>query len=67
MKENVIENKDVISGDLKRTVKDIDKYQLIDTDIDEIELKNRIRGFNFTNHPIELELHGRRFVLKEYE
>lgn len=67
IERNLIENKDVIWGDLKRTVKDIDKYQLIDKDIDEIELKNRIRGFHFTNHPIELELHGRRFVLKEYE
>ena len=67
IEKNLIENKDVSWGDIKRTTKDIDNHQLIDKDIDEIELKNRIRGFNFTNHPIELKLHGRSFVLKEDE
>ncbi|SVD30105.1 uncharacterized protein METZ01_LOCUS382959, partial [marine metagenome] len=76
IEKNLIENKDVIWGDLKRTTKDIEKHQLIDKDIDEIELKNRIRGFNFTkklvdgnmvSYPIELKLHGRSFVLKEDE
>jgi methionyl-tRNA formyltransferase len=67
IEKNLIENKDVIWSDLKRTAKDIDNYQLIDEDIDEIELKKRIRSFNFTNHPIKLKFHGKIFVLKEDE
>ena len=39
----------------------------IDEDIDEIELKKRIRSFNFTNHPIKLKFQGKIFVLKEDE
>jgi sugar O-acyltransferase (sialic acid O-acetyltransferase NeuD family) len=65
--KNLNENKDLCWGDLKRTIKDIDRYQLIDKDIDEIELKKRIRGFNIDNYPIELKLHGRSFTLKKDE
>ena len=67
IEKNLIENKEVIWGDLKRTVKDIEKYQLIDEDIDEIELKRRIRSFNYTNYPIKLKFQGKIFVLKEDE
>jgi methionyl-tRNA formyltransferase len=67
IKKNLIENKDMVWGDLKRTIRDIDMYQLINIDVDEIELKNRIRGFNFKDYPIELKLHGKTFVLKEDE
>ena len=59
------ENKDISWGSLKRTSKDIDHYQLIDKDIEEIELKKRIRSFNYLNYPIKLKLHGRIFVLNE--
>ena len=41
IEKNLIENKDVRWDDLRRTSKDIDNYQLIDKDIDEIELKKR--------------------------
>ena len=67
IEKSLIENKDVIWSDLKRTAKDIDNYQLIDEDIDEIELKKRIRSFNFTNHPVKLKFQGKIFVLKEDE
>ena len=67
IEKNIIKNKDARWGNLTRTVKDIENYRLIDKDIDEIELKNRIRSFNFTNYPIELKLHGKSFVLKEEE
>jgi methionyl-tRNA formyltransferase len=65
IEKKLIENKDESWNEQKRVAKDIDHYQLIDKDIDEIELKNRIRSFNFSNHPIELKLHGRSFILKE--
>ena len=67
IEKKLIENRDVIWSGLKRTAEDIDNYQLIDKDIDEIELKKRIRSFNFTNHPIKLKFHGKIFVLKEDE
>ena len=67
IEKNLIENKDVIWSDTKRTVKDIENYQLIDEDIDEIELKKRIRSFNYTNYPIKLKFQGKIFVLKEDE
>jgi len=65
IEKSLIENQDERWGNLKRTFKDIDNYQLIEKDIDEVELKNRIRGFNFINYPIELKLHGRTFILKD--
>ncbi len=58
MEKNLIENKDEIWSDLKRTAKDIDNYQLIDEDIDKIELNKSIRSFNFTNHLIKLKFQG---------
>jgi methionyl-tRNA formyltransferase len=67
IKEKLIENKNLRWSQLKRTSKDIDSYQLINMDIDEKELASRIRSFNYTNYPIELELHGKRFVLKNNE
>ena len=67
IEKNLIENEALIWDDLKRTTKDIDKYQYINEDIDEIELKKRIRSFNFTNHPIKLKFQGKIFVLKEDE
>ena len=67
IEEKLVENKNLRWSQLKRTSKDIDNYQLINKDIDEKELNRRIRSFNYTNYPIELELHGKRFVLKNNE
>ena len=58
-----IKNKERWSN-VKRTIKDINKFQLIDKDIDEKELINRIRSFNYPNYPIELILHDAKFTLK---
>jgi sugar O-acyltransferase (sialic acid O-acetyltransferase NeuD family) len=51
-------------GATKKSIKDINKFQIIDKDIDEKELARRIRGFNYPNYPIELSLHGTKFYLK---
>ncbi len=67
VEKNLSEYNDIKWETLKRTVEDIDSYQIIDKNIDETELTNRIRGFNFPNYPIEIRLHGRSFVLKESE
>jgi sugar O-acyltransferase (sialic acid O-acetyltransferase NeuD family) len=52
-------------GTTKRSIKDMNKFQIIDKDIDEKELARRIRGFNYPNYPIELSLHGTKFFLKD--
>ena len=41
--------------------------QLTSIDIDEVELNRRIKSFNYPGFPIELNLFGRRFVLKDGE
>jgi methionyl-tRNA formyltransferase len=58
-----IENKHEIWSNLKRTVKDIENYRIIDKEIDEIELLKRIKSFNYKGYPIELKLHGKTFNL----
>ena len=62
-----LNNKNIEWSGKKRTSKDIDNYQLIKKDIDELELRRRIRSFNYTNFPIELKLHGKTFLLQENE
>ena len=45
-------------------ISEIDKFQIIDKDITEIELTKRIRSFNHPNFPLEVHIHNHRFVYK---
>lgn len=45
-----------------RSIKDIDKMSNINIDIGKKELKTRIRAFHNSDYPIQLELHGERFI-----
>jgi len=46
-------------------ISDIDKLQIIEKDVTEIELTKRIRSFNHPNFPLEVHIHNHRFVYKE--
>ena len=57
-------NKDMTWGKKKWTSKDLNKFQVLDINIDKNELNRIIRSFNYPGFPIELEFHGHRFTLK---
>jgi len=65
VKEKLDKNSNVNWSKKYWITKELDKYQIITKDIDEIELNRRIKSFNYPGFPIELELYGHRFVLKD--
>jgi methionyl-tRNA formyltransferase len=56
-------NKDIKWSGIKRKQKDMEAFQKVEVDIDKKELERRIRSFNYPGFPVELELHGYKFVL----
>jgi methionyl-tRNA formyltransferase len=63
IENKILENQKVAWSKLKRTSKELDKYQIISKDIKKDDLNLIIRSFNYPGYPIELELHGHKFVL----
>lgn len=49
-------------GEAKK-ISDINKMRKIDKNIDEHELKKRIRAFHFKDYPLNLSIHGKEFQL----
>jgi sugar O-acyltransferase (sialic acid O-acetyltransferase NeuD family) len=48
---------------IKRNIQDVNKFQIIDKNIDQEELRRRIRGFNYPGYPLEVKLHDISFSL----
>lgn len=49
----------------KTTISEIDKLQIVNPDITELELSKRIRSLNHPNFPLEIHIHNHRFIYKE--
>ena len=58
-------NKEIEWSKVKRKASDIDKLQIIDKNTSKVELDRRIRAFNIPAFPLELDFHGKRFILKD--
>lgn len=63
IKSKIKQNKIKWSKSLTK-ISDIDKLQVIEKDVTEIELEKRIRSCNHPNFPLEVHIHNHRFVYK---
>jgi methionyl-tRNA formyltransferase len=46
-------------------ISEINKFQIIEKNISELELSKRIRSFNHPSFPLEIYIHNYRFIYKE--
>ena len=62
IKEMTEKNTNLTWHNVKRTIKEVDDYQTVYTDIEPKELERRIRAFNNSSYPITLKFHGKKFI-----
>ena len=60
-------SKEVKWGGNKKQAQDIDDFSLIQCSITKEELNKRIRSFHCSDFPLEIEIHNKRFFLKDSE
>jgi|TARA_B100000315_G_C14579749_1_gene589841 hypothetical protein len=63
LESQIKKNRGIKWSKTKRTTKDLNDEMVIQKDISKTELDLRYRSFHHENFPLELNLHGYRFIL----
>ena len=62
--KNKINKNKIQWSEVSTKISEIDKLQIIEKDVTEIELAKRIRSFNHPNFPPKVHIHNHRFIYR---
>ena len=65
IEEMIRKNKNINWSKKKIKISELENFQVIDPDISKIELQKRIRAFHTDLYPLQVNVHGKKFIMKK--